>query len=320
MQKKKNFQKNSNKKGTSKTHVHEKLDGTEFEGLVVAHFGASAEVEDKAGQVYHCHLRRNAEPCITGDRVLWRFEQDHKTGVVAGVLPRHSLLARPERNNKVKLIAANVDEIVIVMAPPPLLSFRLIDRYLVAAEYLKIPAVIVFNKVDLLSEEELLELKHSFSIYQKMGYPVIYSSIYQSGLHELGEYIKEKTVVLVGVSGVGKSSIIAAFTGLTNIMIGNVSTIAQLGKHTTTTTRLYHLPQGGSLIDSPGVREFSLWHLPPADVLQGFIDFHPFLGTCQFRNCLHQTEPGCALLQAVENKEISLDRWESFQEIIHDLT
>lgn len=318
MQKKKNFQKNA-KKGTNKVHVHEKLDGTELEGLVVAHFGASAEVEDKSGEVYHCHLRRNAEPCITGDRVLWRFEQDQKTGIVASVLPRKSLLARPERNNKVKLIAANIDAIVIVMAPPPLLSLRLIDRYLVAAAFLKIPAAIVLNKVDLLSKEELLELKESLAIYEKMNYPVIYSSIYQDGLKDLGDYLNDKTVVLVGVSGVGKSSIIAALTGLTNIMIGDVSTIARLGKHTTTATRLYHLPQGGSLIDSPGVREFSLWHLPPADVLQGFVDFHPFLGNCQFRNCLHESEPGCALLEAVETQKIDPDRWESYQEILHEV-
>ena len=317
MQKKKNFQKNPNKHA-DKAFVHEKLDGTEQEGLIIAHFGASAEVEDNAGHVYHCHLRRNAEPSITGDHVLWRLEQDNKTGIVASVLPRQSLLARPERKNKLKLIAANVDAIIIATAPAPLLSERLIDRYLVAAANLNIPAAILLNKIDLLTEQELTELKAALSVYQKMGYPVIYSSIYQDGLKDLGEYLLGKTSVLVGASGVGKSSIIAAFTGLTDIMIGEVSTAARLGKHTTTTTRLYHLPQGGNLIDSPGVREFSLWHLPPSDILQGFIDFRPYLGACQFRNCSHHSEPGCGLLEAVAENKISPDRWASYQEILHD--
>jgi ribosome biogenesis GTPase len=318
MQKKRNLHKQSDKK-TEKILVHEKLDGSERNGLLVAHFGASAEVEDPAGDVFHCHLRRNAEPSVTGDEVLWRLEKDNETGVVVSVLPRRSLLARPEKHNKLKLIAANIDAIIIVVAPPPLLSERLIDRYLVAAENLKIQPVILLNKVDLLSEEELAELKEDLSVYTKMGYPVIYSSIYQDGLHDLGSFLMGKTGVLVGVSGVGKSSIIAAFTGLANIMIGDVSTVARLGKHTTTTTRLYHLPRGGNLIDSPGVREFSLWHLPQAEILQGFVDFHPFLGLCKYRNCLHQSEPGCALLQAVAENKISSERWHSYQEIVQDL-
>lgn len=316
MQKKKNFQKSGDK---NRTYVHEKLDGTEREGLVVAHFGAMAEVEDASGQVFQAHLRKNAEPCITGDQVLWRLEKDN-TGVVVSVLSRKSLLARPENSKKTKLIAANIDAIIIVTAPLPLFSERLIDRYIVAAEHLKIQPIILLNKVDLLDEESFAEIKECLSVYEKMGYLIIFSSIFQpNGLQQLEEILKGKTSVLVGVSGVGKSSIIAAFTGLTNIMIGDVSTIARLGKHTTTTTRFYHLPQGGSLIDSPGVREFSLWHLPPNEILQGFIDFHPFLGDCKFRNCQHQSEPGCALLQAVEENKINPDRWESYQAILRDL-
>src|SRR5580700_4008678 len=132
MHKKKNFQKNGEKRTKQQTYMHEKLDGTERKGLIVAHFGATADVEDSNGQVYHAHLRRNAEPCITGDKVLWRLEKDN-TGIVASVLPRISLLARPEKANKVKLIAANIDTMVIVTAPYPLFSERLIDRYIVAA-------------------------------------------------------------------------------------------------------------------------------------------------------------------------------------------
>lgn len=316
MQKKKNFQKNAEKRSKQQTYVHEKLDGTEREGLIVAHFGATADVEDVDGQVYHAHLRRNAEPCMTGDKVLWRLEKDN-TGIVASVLPRTSLLARPEKANKMKLIAANIDAMVIVSAPYPLFFERLIDRYIVSAELLNVQPIVLLNKVDLLSGEALTETKDYLSIYEDIGYSVLYSSVYtDDGLQQLSNALMGKTSVLVGVSGVGKSSIIAALTGVKDIKIGEVS---QSGKHTTTTTRLYHLPEGGNLIDSPGVREFTLWHLAPEDIIKGFVELYALLGECKFRNCQHHSEPGCALLQAVEDETISPDRWNSYREMLHDM-
>lgn len=303
------------KKSEKTSYIHTKLDGSEREGTVIAHFGATAEIEDENGQIYHAHLRKNAEPSITGDRVLWRLEKEN-TAIVASVLPRHSLLARPENSHKTKLICANIDNIIIVSAPGALFQERLIDRYLVAAENLQIRPIILLNKVDLLDEDQFNEMKSYLSLYEKIGYSVIYSSTKQpNGLSQLSEALINKTSVLVGVSGVGKSSIISALTGLSNVMIGEV---VKLGKHTTTTTRLYRLPQGGSLIDSPGVREFTLWHLPRSAILQGFIDFHPYLGSCKFRNCQHQSEPDCALQQAVSENKISEERWESFLEIAQD--
>lgn len=314
MQKKKNFQKNSEKR--AKTYLHEKLDGTEREGLVIAHFGATADIEDAEGHVYHAYLRKNAEPCITGDKILWRLEND-KTAIVASVLPRKSLLQRPEKGSKVKLIAANIDTMVIVTAPYPLFSEILLDKYIVAAELLKVKPVILMNKIDLLNEETLAETKDYLSLYQEIGYPVIYSSIYTNdGLKPLSDILQNKTAVLVGVSGVGKSSIIVALTGLKDIKIGDAG---HSSKHTTTTTKLYHLPEGGSLIDSPGVREFTLWHLSPEEILHGFVELHAFLGACKFRNCQHHSEPGCALLQALEEEKISEDRWESYQRLLQDM-
>lgn len=316
MQKKKNFKKNEEKRTKQQTYVHEKLDGTERKGLIVAHFGATADVEDEMGQVYHAHLRRNAEPCITGDNVLWRLEKNN-TGIVASVLPRKSLLARPEKNNKQKLIAANIDTMLIVTAPYPLFSERLIDRYIVAAELLQIKPIILFNKVDLLNEETLNEIKDYLLIYEKIGYTVLYSSVYtEYGLDELCNVLMDKTSVLVGVSGVGKSSIIAVLTGIKDIKIGEVG---RSGKHTTTTTRLYHLPEGGDIIDSPGVREFNLWHLTPDEIIKGFVDIQAYVGGCKFRSCQHHSEPGCALLAAVEEGKISSDRWDSYQEMLQEM-
>jgi ribosome biogenesis GTPase len=310
------FNKKRNKSNQPHSIPPEKLDGTEREGVIVAHFGAVAEVEDDAGAVFRCHLRKNQEPVITGDRVLWHPEKDN-TGIVVCGLPRKSVLVRPESSHRSKLIAANIDAIVVVSAPPPNFSEHLLDRYLVAAELVHVQCIILLNKVDLLDEESFAEMKVRLDKYAKMGYEVIYSSTkIKDGLVELDKTLKDKVCVLVGVSGVGKSSIITTLTGIKNILVGDVSANKQ-GKHTTTTTRLYHLPHGGSLIDSPGVREFSLWNMPPEEVIKGFIEFKPFLGLCKFRNCRHQTEPGCALQMAVAENKISPERWKSYLDIIN---
>lgn len=317
MQKKKIFEKKG-AKPTARERAPEKLTGNEREGIIIAHFGATVDVQDSDQGIVRCHLRKNSEPCITGDRVLWRNEQD-KSHVVVTVLPRKSLLARPESSSRNKMIAANIDAIIIVTAPPPILSFKLLDRYLVAAENLAIQPIILLNKIDLLKSDELKNIKDSLSLYEKIGYQVVYSSVrLTDGLQALKTILRDKCSVLVGVSGVGKSSIISALTQHKDITVGDVSATTGLGKHTTTATRLYSLPEGGSLIDSPGVREFALWHLSPSDVMRGFIDFQPFIGECKFRNCQHQTEPGCALQAAVEQKKIAELRWQSYWDIVSD--
>lgn len=295
-------------------HKEVKLSGSEREGLLVTTFGANAEIEDEHGKIIRCHIRKNADPVITGDRVYWLPEKEADTGVIVGHLPRKSLLARPESAHKLKLIAANLDAIIIVSAPPPVLSEDMIDRYLVAAETLKIQPIILLNKIDLLDEQHRNEMIERLAAYQNIGYKIIYSSTYtRDGLAQLDEFLKHKTCVLVGASGVGKSSIIAALTK-SSIRVGEVSANG-LGKHTTTTTHLYHLPHDGNLIDSPGVREFGLWHVEKNDVLAGFIEFKPFFNQCKFRNCQHELEPDCAVQKALQNKEIDERRYASYLKI-----
>lgn len=296
----------------------EKRSGTEQEGLLVGLFGAEAEIEDSHGQIIRCHLRKNREPVITGDRVLWRMEKNN-TGVVIDCLPRKSLLARSERPGKIKPIAANIDAMIIVTAPPPALSEYLIDRHLITAEKLKIPPIILLNKMDLLTEDNTSLVTEQMTIYKKIGYQVIYSSTYsKEGMTLLETFLREKTCVLVGVSGVGKSSIIAYLAPDQVIKIGETSA-AGAGKHTTTMTRLYHLKQGGHLIDSPGIREFGLGHMSKQDILQGFIEFKPFISECKFRNCQHMKEPDCAVKKAVEEGKISAKRFASFTEMVLEL-
>ncbi|HSW68976.1 MAG TPA: small ribosomal subunit biogenesis GTPase RsgA [Gammaproteobacteria bacterium] len=299
-------------------HKSLKLDGQERKGLLVTAFGLHAEVEDEQGNLVRCHIRKNSDPVITGDQVYWLPEKEAGTGVIIGHLPRKSLLCRPENAHKLKLIAANLDAIIIVTAPPPVLSEDMIDRYLVASEILKIQPVILLNKMDLLDPEHTKEMTERLGIYQKMGYRVIYSSTYtRDGLSELDEFLREKTCVLVGASGVGKSSIIAALT-LEPVRVGEVSAKG-LGKHTTTNTHLYHLPHNSNLIDSPGVREFGLWHIDKNELLAGFIEFKSFFNECKFRNCQHEMEPGCAVQEALRNKKIDERRYASYLKILAGL-
>ena len=297
-----------------------KLRGDEREGLIVATFGAEAEIEDEYGSIVHCHLRKNIDPVITGDRVLWFLEKNN-FGVVVGHLPRKSLLFKPENAYRNKLIAANLDAIIIVTSPPPILSEYMIDRYLVAAEVLNIQPVILLNKIDLLTSDTEEKVTEQLKAYERMGYTVLFSSIRaRKGLSQLDDFLKDKTCVLVGASGVGKSSIISALTNKDSIQINEVSASTGLGKHTTTTTRLYHLPYGGNIIDSPGVREFVLWNISKEELLAGFVEFKPFFNQCKYRDCQHQKEPGCIIREAVAKNELSARRFESYLKILADLS
>ncbi|MHB1948073.1 MAG: small ribosomal subunit biogenesis GTPase RsgA [Gammaproteobacteria bacterium] len=295
----------------------EKLLGNEREGLLVAHFGATVEVEDANGQIIRCHLRKNLDPVITGDRVLWQPSHDN-TGIIVGHLPRKSLLARPENKNKIKPVAANVDAMLIVTCPP-VISEHLLDRYLVAAENLNILPLIVLNKMDLLNETTEAEFNQQLAVYEKIGYRILHSSTKTAhGLDELNEFLKDKTSVLVGTSGVGKSSIIAAFVKGQFVKVGETTTQG-VGKHTTTMTRLYHRSEGGDLIDSPGIREFGLWNMSKKDIWQGFIELRPFFNKCKFSDCKHTNEPGCEVQKAIKEGKIHSRRFASLLEMMEQI-
>jgi ribosome biogenesis GTPase len=287
----------------------------EQHGLVISYFGSSVAVETETGKVVQCQLHRNQELPVVGDHVYWQMETA-ETGVVTRIEPRHSLLSRGDHHGKLKPIAANVDIIAIIMAPAPIFSEYLVDRYLIAAELLQIQPLIVLNKIDLLDQAASLLAEQRLLPYQHIPYPVILSSVVnQQGLQTLANALQDKTAVLVGPSGVGKSSIISALTGGKVIRTGDVSAKGA-GKHTTTATRLYHLPQGGCLIDSPGVREFNLWSVSKQDILQGFKEFQPFLSGCKFRDCQHLVEPGCQVQAAVKAGKLSEKRYTSYQTLI----
>lgn len=296
--------------------------GPEQTGLIIAHYGSQLDIEpiDRPGVLWRCHLRANLPALVTGDKVIWRAGKD-RSGVVVALEERESLLSRPDMHGRLKPVAANIDYIVVVIAPVPVPHANLIDRYLVAAETVGIEPVILLNKTDLLTDsEEHRTLQAMLDSYREIGYKVLKASTRsEDGLTELKTLLNEHTSVFVGQSGVGKSSLVNVLLPGVDIKVGALSEATGKGTHTTTAAKLFHFPAGGTLIDSPGIREFGLWHMEPHQVLEGFREFRPFLGYCKFRDCNHEKEPGCALREALEKGDISQTRIDSYRHILNSL-
>ncbi|WP_416307034.1 small ribosomal subunit biogenesis GTPase RsgA [Neptunicella sp. SCSIO 80796] len=296
--------------------------GEQQAGVVIGRFGQHADIEADQ-QIYRCHIRRNIQDVVCGDRVLFRPGKDSNanvSGVLEAVEPRSSVLTRPDYYDGVKPIASNIDQIIIVSSVLPALSLNIIDRYIVASEDVEIPPVILLNKVDLLSAEQRQEVEAQLALYRDIGYPLLYLSCKTGeGMQQLAALLKDKTSIFVGQSGVGKSSLINQLLPDAEEIVGDVSDNSGLGQHTTTAAKLLHIPAGGDLIDSPGVREFSLWHLPVERLTSGFVEFRDYLGGCKFRDCKHKDDPGCLLREAVEQGKITRQRFDSYHKILDGL-
>ncbi|OLQ69817.1 ribosome biogenesis GTPase RsgA [Photobacterium proteolyticum] len=295
------------------------------EGLVITRFGQHADIEDpETGTIHRCNLRRSIQSLVSGDRVVWRPGVEALqgiAGVVEAVHERESMLTRPDYYDGVKAVAANVNRIIIVSAVLPELSLNIIDRYLIAAETVGVEPLIVLNKVDLLDAENRQQVEQLLSLYQDIGYQLRYvSTDTGEGMEALKEDLKDHVSIFAGQSGVGKSSMVNALMPEVDAEIGDVSENSGLGTHTTTAARLYHFPEGGDLIDSPGVREFGLWHLEPEQVTEAFVEFRDYLGGCKFRDCKHGDDPGCIIREAMEAGKISQERYDSYHKIIDSMS
>jgi len=311
----------SNKNNLTRTQDAElnTSDNRIFNGLVVSHHGRKLMVETDDNQQYDCKLRQNLGDIACGDSVVIQIDQ-HDHGVVVAVNERKNVLEKTGFGGQAKTVAANIGQVVIVCSVEPEPNDYLIDRYLTAAENLPAEALIVINKIDLLHDDNKAVIESIRKTYTSIGYRVIDTSIEKdTGLDELKVALKNTTSILVGLSGVGKSSLVKMLLPDIDIRIGEISIASKEGKHTTTVSSLYHLPDGGALIDSPGVRDFTPWNRDKEDIVNGFIELKPYQGYCKFSNCSHTTEPGCAITEALEKGELSQQRVNSFKKMLEDL-
>jgi len=251
-----------------------------------------------------------------GDKVLFLLLEDG-TGVIERVMPRTTVLSRKYMERE-HVVAANVGQLVIVVSvDEPQIRPGLIDRYLVAGEAGGLKPVILLNKIDLPGAEEAREL---LAPYPELGCPVVGCSAKSGeGLDEVREALRGKSSIFAGQSGVGKSTILNRLQPGLQLRVGEVSGSTRKGTHTTTTVKLLSLDFGGWVVDTPGIREFALWDLPPEDLPFFFPEFEPYIGRCKYRGCTHTHEPGCAVREALERGEINTERYHSYRRLLESL-
>lgn len=280
-------------------------------GLVVARYRRHSLIENDGGDRIVCQfISRSLQP-VVGDQVQWRAEPDGK-GIVTAVLPRESTLTRIDNRGNPEVVAANLSQLVVVLAPSPAPDWFLLDRYLGAAALTGLKSVIVFNKLD---------LDHSppgaLADYGDLTDSICLTSAKQkTGLTELAGCMVAERSVMIGQSGVGKSSLINALLGDARQAVNELSAKSGRGRHTTTTAVLYGLPGGGELIDSPGVRDYAPYIADPREVEHGFKEFGQFSNDCRFNDCRHLAEPECAVKAAVAAGKITARRYESFKTLL----
>jgi len=286
---------------------------------VVSHLGKALAVESVNGTTIVCHTRRRLGLPAVGDWVLWEPCGDNQ-GRVTKILPRRSLLSRPGVKSKTRPVAANIDQLLVVFATEPNCDFLLIDQFLVVCELQGISAHLILNKVDLGGVEKVAALNENLTVYARVDYPIhLVSAKTGEGIDRLSESLKKHISMLVGQSGVGKSSISNILLPDRNLETAALSSGSGKGIHTTTKSTLYHLPEGGDLIDSPGIAIFGLADIKEQDLANGFREFRPYISSCRFKNCRHLNDKGCAVISAVKNGQIDGQRYQRYLKLFKKL-
>ena len=284
-------------------------DEKEYQGIVITRYGQRQLVEDENGIVFQSVSRQNIGFSVAGDKVLFK-KTKHNDAIVTAIYPRDNELKRQD-----KLIAANIDQLWLVVAIEPHYEFELIDRYLIMAENSNLPIGIIVNKIELSTTKSKTE--NDFLNYQSLGYDVHFLSVKkQINLDFFKEQLVNKSHIFLGQSGVGKSSLINSLIPDLQLRVNEISSKSKLGKHTTTNTTIYHIPSGGDLIDSPGVREFQLDSLTELEIKSGFKEFRALSDACRFRDCRHINEPNCAVKESLDQGKINPNRYQSYLNIL----
>lgn len=301
-----------------------------MQGLVIKSTGSWYQVAIDGGELVECRIKgkfrtkdiQTTNPIAVGDRVQIEMEPDQDTGVIKELIQRKNYIIRKSVNlsKQAQIIAANLDQaFLVVTLASPRTSLGFIDRFLVTAEAYDIPAKLIFNKLDLFSEEGMEILADYQAIYTSIGYPCYeVSALEGTNLDILEDLLKNKVSLFTGHSGVGKSTLINTLIPGMLLKTGAISDWSDQGKHTTTYAEMHPLPKGGYLIDSPGIRELGVIDIDKAELGHFFPEMRERMNTCRFNNCRHINEPGCAVLEAVANEEIELSRYESYLSIYHN--
>ena len=297
-----------------------------MQGTVIRSTGAWYEVRNENKQIVTCRLRgkfknkdlKITNPIAVGDKVIWEWESSQQdVGIITDILPRENYIIRKSVHKTAHshLLAANIDQaMVIVSLVSPRTSLGFIDRFLVSAEAFRIPAVVVFNKIDLLDEEAYAYQSELKEIYEEIGYACLETSVSENiGIEALAKILKGKTTLLSGHSGVGKSSLVNMLNPNLNLKTSEISTFANKGVHTTTFAEMFELSENTFIIDTPGIKELGLAEIEADELSHYFPEMRHFLGECKFGgNCSHTHEPGCKIIAAVEQGEIAIFRYESY--------
>ena len=284
-------------------------------GEIVAAFGRHFLVKIADDSTLTCVLRGKKSGAACGDRVEI-YQTAPEQGVIERILPRSALLYRSDLSHE-KLIAANATQVIIVVAPVPSFSEELINRCLVAAESQRLSVLIVLNKTDLVGPSRVA--LNALSLYRELDYTLLPISA-RNDVKPLLPYLEDHLSVLVGQSGMGKSTIINALVPAAERATADISATLDAGRHTTTHARLYHLDRDALIIDSPGIQQFGLQHLSIEDIAWGFREFRPYIGKCKFNNCRHSGEPGCALVGAMQENKVSVRRIDFYHKLITSLS
>ena len=298
-----------------------------MEGLVTKSTGSWYQVLTDDGQKYDCRIKgifrtkgiTTTNPIAVGDRVDFELEPEQGTGVITKLQPRKNYIIRKSINlsKQAQILAANLDQaLLVVTLASPRTSLGFIDRFLVTAEAYDIPAALVFNKLDLFSDEGLEILADYKSIYENIGYPCFeVSALNRTNVEQVSAIIKDKMTLFSGHSGVGKSSLINALVPELQLRTTQISEWHDKGVHTTTFAEMFELPQGGYIIDTPGIRELGVIDIEKNELSHFFPEMRALLNQCRFNSCRHINEPGCAVIKAVEEGQIELSRYESYLSI-----